>query len=82
MAMSRLRTILSRNLRLLRHARELSQEDVAGRAELDRSFVSDLENDKYAASLDTIEALATALGVEGWELLHPDTAERHRQQPT
>lgn len=77
--MSRLRTIVSRNLRVLRHARALSQEDVAGRAELDRSFVSDLENDKYAASLSTIEALASALDVEPWELLHPDTAERYRQ---
>lgn len=76
--MAGLRSVLSRNLRVLRHARGLSQEDVAGHAEIDRGHISELENGKYGPSIETLEVLAAALEVEPWELLHPDTAERYR----
>ncbi|MGV7120427.1 helix-turn-helix domain-containing protein [Sphingopyxis sp. 550A] len=47
---------------------------------IDRSYISDLENEKYAISIDKLGNLAEALGVETWEMLHPDTAARMRQR--
>ncbi len=58
----------------------MTQETLAEVAGIDRSYLSQLENDVYGASIDKLEPLAEALGVATWELLHPDTADRVRQQ--
>jgi len=73
-----LRETLAKNLRMLRAKRGLSQERLALEAEIDRSYVSLLETKKYSASLDMIERLAVALGVEPLMLLTP---ERRRPGP-
>lgn len=65
------RQILAVNLRRLREQVGISQEELAERAEIDRTYVSALEREVYAASVDVIERLATGLGVEAWELLKP-----------
>jgi transcriptional regulator with XRE-family HTH domain len=64
-----LRKAFARNLRAARLAKKISQEDLAERAELDRTYVSALERRLYSASLDTIERIAGALGVEPSSLL-------------
>lgn len=66
-----LREDLAENLRTWRERRGLSQESLAHEAGIDRSYVSLLENRKYSASLDMIEKLAAALGVEPLALLQP-----------
>ena len=68
------REILAINLRNLRQARGLSQEELAHRAEIDRTYVSSLERSVYAAGIDVVERLARALGVEVADLLTPPTA--------
>lgn len=65
----RLRTIFSRNLRAARQVAGLSQEKLAEEAGLDRSYISLLENERYSASLDAIEKIATVLKVEPQSLL-------------
>ena len=65
----RLRTIFSRNLRAARQVAGLSQEKLAEEAGLDRSYISSLENERYSASLDAIEKIATVLKVEPQSLL-------------
>ncbi len=65
----RLREILASNLRQLRDLKGLSQESLADLAEIDRSYISYLENQRYSASLDMLEKLAIALGVEPQELI-------------
>ena len=47
----------------LRMMREWSQEELARRAGLQRSHVSRIEAGKYAVTLETIEAIAQALGM-------------------
>ena len=70
-----LREILAENLKRYRLAADLSQEELAHRAEIDRTYVSNLECQRYAASVDVIEKLARELGVEASELLKlPDTS--------
>ena len=64
-----LRQIFADNLRRARLAAGLSQEDLADAAEVDRTYVSALERSRYAASLDVMERLATALRVTPASLL-------------
>ena len=59
-----LRERVAKNLRRLRHATGLSQEELADRAGLNRKYPSLLENEHYAASVDVLEKLATALEVD------------------
>lgn len=64
-----IREIFARNLKALRKARNLSQEELALRAELDRTYISSLERCIYSPSIDTVDKLANILGVEAAELL-------------
>jgi transcriptional regulator with XRE-family HTH domain len=58
------RTVVAKNLRRLRNDRGLSQEELADRADVDRTYVSSLEREQYAASIDMLEKLGHALGVD------------------
>lgn len=69
-----LREILAANLTAIRNSAGLSQEDLAHRAGIDRTYVSALERCRYAASVDILERLATALNVNASELLRIDLA--------
>ena len=64
-----IREVLARNLRLLRKTRGLSQEELASRAGVDRTYVSSLERGIYAAGIDVLDRLARALEVEAADLL-------------
>ncbi len=71
----KLREVLATNLKHFRLAAGLSQEELAHRAHLDRTYVSSLERGRYSASIDKIESLSLALGIEASELLvSPSTA--------
>ena len=63
------RNILASNLRRLRAQGGLSQEALADAAGIDRTYVSSLERMKYAASVDTLDRLADALGCDVARLL-------------
>lgn len=65
------RAVLADNLRRLRKMRRWSQEDLAFEAELHRTFVAHVERQARNISLDNLEKLAKALGVEIFELLTP-----------
>ena len=60
---SNAREVLARNLRGLRGAKGLSQETLADRAGLHRTYVGSVERCERNVSLDAIEKLAHALGV-------------------
>jgi len=64
-----IREVLALNLRKLRRARGLSQEELAHRAEIDRTYISSLERSVYAAGIDVVDRLASVLGVEAADLL-------------
>lgn len=69
-----LRDILAENLKMLRVESGLSQEAFADLAAIDRTYVSAIERKRYSVSLDILERLAVALGVEPWVLLVPRPA--------
>lgn len=74
-----IREALAHNLRVYRHARGLSQEELAHRADVDRTYISALERSVYAASIDVLDRIAKVLEVETAELLKIPTAP---QDPT
>jgi transcriptional regulator with XRE-family HTH domain len=59
-----LREIVAKNLRRLRHAKGLSQEELADRAEINRNYVGMLEREEHAATTDMLEKLAQVLDVD------------------
>jgi len=70
-----IREVLSLNLKRFRQAKGLSQEELAHRAGLDRTYISALERCIYSASIDVLEKLAEQLGTDPAELLRkPDRA--------
>ena len=76
-----IREILAQNLRRLRRARRFSQEELAHRAKIDRTYVSSLERRIYSATIDIVDKLARVLGVEASDLLKrplTDSTERKR----
>ncbi len=65
----RLREILGKNIRLERIRQDLTQEQLAERADSDQTFISAVERATKSASVDMIERLAKALRVRPGELL-------------
>lgn len=65
----RLRAIVARNLRRLRAARDITQEELAERAGLNRNYVGMIEREENAPTVDTLEKLAEVLQVEPTSLL-------------
>lgn len=64
-----IREALALNLKTLRQAQGMSQEELAHRAELDRTYISSLERCVYGATIDVVDRLAGVLGVEASDLL-------------
>ena len=68
------RTILAKNLKALREAHGMTQEDVAGAAQIDRSYVSQIESSKYAATVDMLDKIAPVFQLSIADLLTSDIA--------
>ncbi|MEH6490581.1 helix-turn-helix domain-containing protein [Halopseudomonas sp.] len=62
---------ISENLKRLRKEMRLSQEKTAELADFHRTYVSQLERRVTNVSIDGLERLASALGVDIQELLKP-----------
>lgn len=54
---------IGQRVKALRLMAELSQDELAQRAGLQRTHVSRIEAGKYAVTLETIQAIAEALGM-------------------
>lgn len=63
------RSRLAKNLRLLRAHHGLSQEALAHLVELHRTYVGSIERSERNVSIDNVEKLATAFGVDICDLL-------------
>jgi transcriptional regulator with XRE-family HTH domain len=64
-----LREVFAANLRRIRHAKGISQDDLAYDAGVSRSYLSQLEKGAFYASLKIVGKLAAALETEPAELL-------------
>ncbi|MDA9436348.1 helix-turn-helix domain-containing protein [Bradyrhizobium sp. CCBAU 51627] len=64
-----LREIFATNLRRLRNAKGMSQDDLAYTADISRSYLSQLEKGSFHVSIKVIGKLAETLGAEPEEFL-------------
>ena len=60
---------LGENLKKIRTQKHITQTELAKTLEVDKSFISNIENGKTNPTLSTITNLAQALGVSTNELL-------------
>ncbi|KAB2957670.1 MAG: helix-turn-helix transcriptional regulator [Rhizobiaceae bacterium] len=65
----KLRAVLGLNVQRLRRERKLSQEQLSFVSGRTRAYISSVEAGRRNATLDTLEVLANALGVEPQELI-------------
>ena len=73
-----LRGIFAANLRRFRHAKGMSQEELADAADVNRTYISKLETGVTYAGLEIIGKLADALDVEPTEFLQPSARPKTR----
>jgi transcriptional regulator with XRE-family HTH domain len=67
------REVLAANIVALRHEKGWSQEALAFECGLHRTFIAHVERLARNIAVDNIERIATALGVESYQLLVPRT---------
>jgi ribosome-binding protein aMBF1 (putative translation factor) len=73
-----LQQLFGSNVRLVRTAKGLSQEDLADRASVDRTYVSSIERRLRNVSIQNVQRLALALDVDPRDLLSPSLADDPR----
>lgn len=71
-ASSNTRLLFAKNLKFFRQLKKISQEELADKAELHRTYVSSVERGERNISVDNMEKLAKALDVDIRDLLSPD----------
>ena len=60
--------VFSSNVRFYRMKLKLSQEALAEKANLHRTYISDIERFRRSISLNNIQKIADALGIEPYKL--------------
>lgn len=60
----------------LRNSNKLTQVELAKKANISRSYLADLEKDRYNASLDTLKSIANALDVSINVFFDSETSEK------
>lgn len=70
-----IREVLAANIKRYRRTAGLSQEELALRAGVDRTYISAIERCRYSASVDVLDRIARELGVDVAALLTRSSAE-------
>ena len=68
-----LKRVMATNLRRLRHAQELTQEELADRAGITPRYLGSIERAKVSATVTVLGQLAQGLDVDACELIRPTT---------
>ena len=63
---------VSRNIQRIRREKDLSQEEVAHRADIHQTYLSGVETGKRNPSILVVERIANALGVDVLEIFKPN----------
>lgn len=69
-----LKEVMARNLRRIRHDKNLTQEELADRAGLSMRYIGAIERGDVSASVTVLGQIAEALGIEPGELLKNTSA--------
>lgn len=72
---------IGENIRLLRIARNLSQEQLALNAGVNTSYIGQIERGEKNPTIKTLEKISSALNIHLIELLHPSYPLKEGAQP-
>lgn len=61
------------NIKRLRKEQKLTQIELAKKAQISRSYLADVENDRYNASVETLKSIAAALDCNISDLMGNDS---------
>jgi transcriptional regulator with XRE-family HTH domain len=64
-----LKEIMATNVRRIRHAKELTQEELADKAGLSNRYLGSIERGKVSASVTVLGQIAEALRVDACDLI-------------
>lgn len=67
---------IGENIKKTRKKQELTQKSLAKRANISRSYLADVENNRYNPSIDVLNKIAKALGITAQQLLKDDIDEK------
>ncbi|WP_297522989.1 helix-turn-helix transcriptional regulator [uncultured Clostridium sp.] len=67
---------LGSKIKKLRKDLKFTQVELAKKANISRSYLADIENDRYNASLDTLKNISNALDIKLSELLTNDNSQK------
>lgn len=70
------------NIKKIRKERGFTQKELAEKCNLSRSYLADLERDRYNPSLETLNIIADNLGVKVSVLLGENEEANNRKQPS
>ena len=76
-----LKEVMAVNLRRLRHAKKMTQEELAERAGLSARYVGGIERADVSASVTVLGRIADALDVEAGELIQMTTSKASKKTP-
>lgn len=66
------------NIKRFRKKGEMTQQELAKKSKISRSYLADVENGRYNPSINTLTSIASALNVEVSELMGEDSS-KHRK---
>lgn len=73
--------VLASNLRICRQLHQLTQKQMAQRAQLDYKHYQKIENGSWPGlRVDTVDRLATVLGTSAWALLTPSALDWEQER--
>lgn len=75
-----IRSVFAENLKRVRAQRKLSQESLALKAGVERTYIGLLERKKNSPTIDMVERLAKVLKVRPDELLRPQVLARSQDR--
>lgn len=64
---------IGKRIKYLRKSNKFTQVELAKKANISRSYLADIENDRYNASVDTLKSIANNLNVNLSDILEEST---------
>ena len=68
---------IGKNIKMHRKENNLTQKELAEKANISRSYLADVENDRYNPSLDVLNSIANSLNLKTKDLLDDETTDAH-----
>ncbi|AFK87733.1 transcriptional regulator, XRE family [Thermoanaerobacterium phage THSA-485A] len=72
---------IGENIKKIRLAKFISQKDLSDKICISRSYLADIENNRYNPSIKTLNKIAKALNVKISDILEEETLERETKIP-